>query len=93
MPNLTRLCTFWILRLIALRAFGAYFGMTMTSKNNPETRAKLEALAVEIAKSANQPSLSQPSEQQVATQRKIASVVVDRVLIEDAELLLRLADS
>lgn len=65
----------------------------MTSKINPETRAKLDALAAEIALSSTHTEPSQPSEQQIATQRKICSDVVDRVLIEDAELLQRLADA
>jgi predicted transcriptional regulator len=81
------------LSTIALFTCSDYFGMTMTSAINPETKAKLDALAAEIAQASNEAAPAVQSEQELAEQRAHLATIVDRVLVEDAELLQRLADA
>jgi len=64
--------------------------MTMTKSINPDTKAKLDALAAEIAVGEVKP---EQTEAGLAVLEAKAEAAVELILVRDAEALERLADA
>ena len=65
----------------------------MTSKINPETRAKLDALAAEIAQARPDEEVRAQTQVDTQTLASKAEAAVSIILVRDAEALERLADA